>query len=291
VLYVEFHCRFAFTLFFLPLSKARILPRKITSRTARKSQNNSTHNPQNRKNFDVQQSLRALEARVRHLETVIEKLDIDPFENALSIQIGKPAQKRGPKGMPDFELANRRDELILFFEMNWPELEPLGTPKPDFKGLKQAFEAFADPGFCPTPWGTQVRPLPPGTVGNHTAAAKRLLLSKTFSELRVFLTNQQRRFAANPRQLANAMAGCPELSFWTSLKRSQQIPFRFGINDRAMKSYIRRVHPRLYERISESSGLVEVATFWRKYRGKDQNISGLTADKLMALWEGGEFPR
>lgn len=157
--------------------------------------------------------------------------------------------------MPDFELANRRDELVLLFEMNWPELEPLCTPKPNFKKLRQAFEAFANPGSCPTPWGTHVRTLPPGTTGNHSAAANRLLLSKTFSQLQVFLTEEQKRFAANPRQLANAMAGCPDLSFWTSLKRCQQIRFGFGIHDRAMRSYIRREHPRYIKSCRRPRGL------------------------------------
>jgi hypothetical protein len=263
------------------------LPRKITSRTARKSGNNSTYSAQNRQKFDVQQSLRALEMRVKHLETVIGIPDVDQFGDFLSIQIGKPVMKRGPKGMSDFELANRRDELVLFFEMNWPELEPLCTLKPNFKKLEQAFKAFANPGSCPTPWGTQVRPLPPRTMGNHTAAANRLLLPKTFAQLQAFLTAEQRRFASNPRQLANAMAGCPDLCFWTSLNRCQQIQFGFGIHDRAMRSYIRRRHPRLHEKLSVASGLVELAPFWRKYRTKDKNISGLTADKLLALWKAG----
>lgn len=265
------------------------MPRKITSRIARKSQGNSTHSVQNREYFDAKQSIRTLEERVRRLEAVVQKLEADPVEDYVSIRITKKplAQKRGPKGMPDSELANRRDELIQFFEMNWPELEPLCTPKPNFKVLKQAFEAFANPGYCRTPWGIEVRPLPPGTVGNHSAAAKRLLLSKSFSQLQVFLTKQQRRFASNPRQLANAMAGCPDLSFWTSLKRCQQVPFRFGIDDRAMRSYIRREHPRLYEKLCETTRLIELANFWRKYRTKDQNMSGLTADKLLALWNRG----
>jgi hypothetical protein len=121
-------------------------------------------------------------------------------------------------------------------------------------------------------------------MGNHSGAANRLLRPDTFSQLQVFLTKEQRRFASNPRQLANAMAGRPDLSFWTSLKRCQQIRFGFGIHDRAMRSYIRREHPRLYEKLSGSSGLVELVPFWRKYRTNDQNISGLTADKLLALW-------
>lgn len=263
------------------------MQRKITPREARQTPSNSTYSARNTENFDAQQFLRRLETRVQRLEAAVAELHADPFEGYESIQIGKATGKRGPKSISDFELADRRDELILFLEMNWPELEPLCTPKPDFKRLKQAFKAFANPGSCPTPWGTQVRPLPPRTMGNHSAAAERLLLPKTFSQLQVFLTKQERRFAANPRQLANAMAGCPDLTFWTSLKRCQRIQFRFGIHDRAMRSYIRRMHPRLYDKMSESSGLVELAAFRRKYRTKDLNISGLTAAQLLALWKAG----
>ncbi|MBS1798190.1 MAG: hypothetical protein JSS95_00025 [Acidobacteria bacterium] len=254
---------------------------------ARKSQNNSTYSVHSGNKFDARQSWRKLEARVRRLEGKIARLEADPYEGLLNVQVGKPVQKRGPKSISDSELAKRRDELVQFFEMNWPELEPLCAPTPKFKGLKQAFEAFANPGSRPTPWGTPVQSLPFGFVGNHSAAAKRLLLPKTFSELQVFLAKEQRRFASNPRQLANALAGCPDLGFWASLKRCQRIQVGFGIDHRAMRSYIRREHPRLYQKLSASSNLAELANFLRKYRTKDLNIGGLTADHLLILWKAG----
>jgi len=265
------------------------MPEKSTKRRASKTPINSTHKARNTQQFDAKQSWRGLEARVARLELLIGNvLKTEESENPPHKRAGREhLKKRGPKAIPEYELANRRDELIAFFESNWPELEPLCTPSPNFGALRQAFQAFANPGKSKTPWGTYAALLDPGTMGNHSPAATRLLTPETFSQLETFLGGHQNRFAANPRQLSNALAGCPDLKFWTSLKRCQHIPFRFGIDPRAMKAYIRRNHPKLYRKLSERSGLPELAAFRRRYRTKDIYIAGLTAETLERFWEAG----
>jgi hypothetical protein len=260
---------------------------KTTKRPGPTTPRNSTQSAHINSKFDAEGSWRALEARVRCLE-LVARLDLEDSEESSYIQVGgKLLKKRGPKTIPDSELVNRRDELIAFFESNWPELEPLCTPSPDLKALRQAFQAFANPGHSRTPWGTRVTFAAPGMMGNHNAAVIRLLLPKTFLQLEIFLKEQQVRFAANPRQLANATAGCPDLTFWTSLKRCQQIPFRFGIDPRAMKAYIRRSHPRLFTKLSERPTLPELAGFWHRYRTKDHSMTGFNADDLERFWRLG----
>jgi hypothetical protein len=265
------------------------MPKKSTKRRVSKTSINSTHGARNTEQFDAEQSWRGLEARVERLELLIGKLsDTHESENHPHIRVGgKHLKTRGPKTIPDFQLSDRRDELIAFFESNWPELEPLCTPSPDLRALRRAFQAFANPGHSRTPWGTQVAFVAPGTMGNHSAAVTRLLLPKTFSQFERFLGGQQQRFAANPRQLANAIAGCPDLTFWTSLKRCQRLPFRFGIDPRAMRAYIRRMHPRLYKKLAESPTLPELSAYWQQYRTKDKNIAGLNAAQLERLWNAG----
>ena len=264
------------------------MSKKSTKRVARKASKKSTPSAQKAKQFDAEQSWRALEARISRLESLIVSLNAKGLEETPHIRVGgKFLKKRGPKTIPDYQLADRRDELIAFFESNWPELEPLCTPSPDFDALKQAFQAFANPGQSKTPWGTEVAFVAPGIMGNHSPAAIRLLMPQTFSQLEAFLTKQQKRFAANPRQLANALAGCPDLTFWTSLKRCQQLPFRFGIDQRAMKAYIRRNHPRLYKTLSERPSIPELAAFCHRYRTKDDYVAGLKAETLERFWDAG----
>lgn len=266
--------------------------KKSTKRVARRASKKSTHSSQKAKQFDAEKSWRGLEARLKRLELLVAQLDQERRERnpyVHTVHVGRLLMKRGPKTIPDFVLAERRDELIAFFESNWPELEPLCTPPLNFKALKQAFQAFANPGQSTTPWGTKAALLSPGTVGNHSAATNRLLRPQVFSQFKDFL-KEQKRFAANPRQLANALAGCPDLMFWTSLKRCQRVPFRFGIDPRAMRSYIRRKHPKLYQKLSERPSLPELAAFCRRYRTKDSYIAGLKAEALEQFWEAGTLP-
>jgi hypothetical protein len=273
---------------FVPRENTHKMTKKTTKRTASGQPKNLTQDSQAGDKFDVSGTWRALEARVRSLELLVAKLDLEDSEESSYTQVGgRFLKKRGPKTLPDFVLADRRDELIAFFESNWPELEPLCAPSPNFGALRQAFLAFANPGQSRTPWGTTVAIVAPGIMGNHDGAVTRLLHPQTFLQLKVFLTEQQPRFAANPRQLANAMAGCPDLTFWTSLKRCQRIRFRFGIDERAMRAHIRRKHPKLYDALSQNPGLPELAAFWKAYRTKDGNMVGLKATDLERFWRIG----
>jgi hypothetical protein len=65
------------------------------------------------------------------------------------------------------------------------------------------------------------------------------------------------------------------------------IRFRHGIDKRAMRAYIRRVHPKLHDKLAELPALSELAVFWRQYRTKDMNMKGLTAEDLEQFWKAG----
>jgi hypothetical protein len=54
-----------------------------------------------------------------------------------------------------------------------------------------------------------------------------------------------------------------------------------------MRAYIRRVHPKLHDKLAELPALSELAVFWRQYRTKDMNMKGLTAEDSEQFWKAG----
>jgi hypothetical protein len=188
--------------------------------------------------------------------------------------------KRGPKTISDAELDLRRNASVLLLEPNWPELGVLCGPEPDLNALKKALMKFAKP---PNDGPNAQARLE--AINFHRPAARRLL--ENFDQLAEFLTNHQERFAGDPRQIANATAGCPDIRFWTSLKRCQRRPSDIVIHERAVKSYIHRKHPKLYKKLLENPGTPELAAFWLRYRTKDGALGGLKAADLKRLWQMG----
>ena len=276
---VGFHTVIAFTLLLVTRFRSREMTEKRTKRTKLKVPKNSTHSLQSPDKFGAERSWRDHERRLRKIEAWMANQVEEGDRFALHSEkdrIAKLPKKRGPKTISGAELDSRLGILVPFLESQWPELGPLCGPKPNLRALKKAFIGFAKP----------VAPARVGTVDDHRAAAQRLLVS--FDQLAVFLTEHQDRFAGDPRQIANAMAGCPEIRFWTSLKRCQQRPSQVGIHPRAIKSYIQRKHPKLYKKLSENPSTPELAAFWHRYRTKDEVLIGLKASDLERLWESGK---
>jgi hypothetical protein len=247
--------------------------------------NKSTYNAHKIGKFDACHSQGELEKRVKKLEdwvaSQIGQKSVSPrtYREDRIVRLGK---KRGPKTISGAELDSRRDELVRFLESNWPELQSLCGPEPKPEELKRALVTFRRPLRKNDDPIARARL---GTVDDHRAAAHRLL--KNFSQLEIFLKKRQDRFAGDPRQIANAVAGCPNMGFWTSLKRCQQQPFQVGIHPRAMRAYIQRKHPRLFTKLSERPSQPELATFWHRYRTKDKVLVGLKAYDLERFWKEG----
>jgi hypothetical protein len=196
-----------------------------------------------------------------------------PTETSLT-QEAEAIKLRGPKTIADAELQARRDGLVRFLESNWPDLEFLCGPSSDLGVLKQRLAVFAQG----SRGGMQM-------IDHHSLAAKRLLTN--FSQLELLLKKHEDRFAGNPRQIANAIAGCPDMVIWTSLKRCQHLPCEVVIDERAVRAHIRRKHPKLYEVLSEQPSLPELAAFKAKYRTKDETIKSVRAVDLKRFWKAG----
>jgi len=121
----------------------------------------------------------------------------------------------------------------------------------------------------------------PASQRRHDWPALHLL--KHFPELIQFLSSD--RFRRDPRQVANAFAGVPSVSVWRSLKLCQADPCNNPIGSRAIRSYIRRKHPELYQRLLADYSLVNFATALKSYRSKDQKLNQFGAQYLFLCWK------
>jgi hypothetical protein len=119
------------------------------------------------------------------------------------------------------------------------------------------------------------------TAGSqHQVCADHLL--EHFNVLLQFLATD--RFRGDPRQIANALAGVPSISFWRSLKVGQTEPCLNRIGQRALKAYIRRKHPRLYSDLETRINLVHFINVHRAYRTKDETIRDHYANAIHSAW-------
>lgn len=221
----------------------------------------STQTAHSGRQFDATRSIRELEDRVARLERLFENA-VAPIDDTAGVP--SEEQKRpGPKPIHAQMLRSDRDALVRMLENYWPELEPLCSPKPRPKSLRAVLEA-----------------IPSHQTGWYGPAAKQLL--KHFDVFVKFLSTD--RFRRDPRQIAAAFAGVPSVGTWRSLKLCQAVPSNDPIGNRAIKSYIRRKHLELYQRLSADYSLPNFASALRKYRTKDRKLAALGAPYLYRSW-------
>jgi hypothetical protein len=227
-----------------------------------KASNVSTHNAHPSKEFDAVRSIRALEERVRQLESDLGHLR--GSTDLAHIPSLAPARKSpGPKPVNVWMVLSDRDNLVQMLEYYWPEIEPLCVPAPDAKMLSRVFDSISK--------------LEPRRYEHHARH-----LHKYVAEVCDFLLTN--RFRSDPRQIANAFAGFPAVGIWRSLKICQASPCNDPIGSRALRAYIRRRHPRLYERLSADYSTPNFAVAMKKYRTKDQKIIGCGGAFSLYIW-------
>jgi hypothetical protein len=239
-------------------------------RDRQRTEHNSTQTAKSRKYFDAERSIRELQERVSKLERVVQQsvgYDLEDLGAFPTSERKRPGPKpKHSSGM----LTHNRDELVQMLELYWPEIEPLCWPMPNRQGLEELWQRIArhDEGLPPS----QQR---------HLWAAQHLLthLPKVIE----FLAGD--RFRRDPRQIANAFAGVPNIRTWRSLKLCQASPCNDAIGRRAIRAYIRRKHRKLYERLSTDHSIVNFATALRAYRTRDASIRALSAEYLLGCWD------
>ena len=232
-------------------------------RTAEVASSISTHSAHRRMKFDAERVIRALEQRVARLEKALEN-GVGPIEYLVQEIPTSEPKKPGPKPIHFQGLLADRDTLVQMFENYWPEIEPLCYPKAKPDSLLRVLEAIS----------TQ-------KMSSYAESAKHL--TKQFDAILKFLTSD--RFRRDPRQIANALAGVPQVGLWRSLKLCQSRPTNYPIGQRAMKAYIRRKHPVLFRRLAADADILNFVSALRSYRTKDQWLAGLHADYLHMCWQ------
>jgi len=208
--------------------KTRINPR---SKKSRSLLTRTSEGPEN-----------SLESRVARLEARIEQMqeEIDcasgtmpPKMREALDSIGK--KHPGPdKKVDDTELELNRNNLVAWLEEHWPKIvTPLLT-------ARSPGEVAAV--LTPIATAADIRPAWQSAIVDHPAELLEFLQSKKFRRkppkktvidaLHLSHSEQQKR-AANrlpTRQIANAMAGVPQLKWRTSLDKCSRTPSSFRVS-------------------------------------------------------------
>jgi len=185
-----------------------------------------------------------------------------------------PKGKPGPKPkLRKEDVLQRRDALILWFENNWPELR-LAIRKaekaehliPALRKMEGLSNSRSEPPFY-TEW------------------------QKYWPVLWEFL--QSGRYYNNPRNLANAMAAIPEMSWKRSFDICSSNPSHLEIQHRAVLDYLQRKVP---ERLKAIRGADEDPQLIREIlrrRTKDRQLLILAdqADYVLQYLEEGKVRR
>ena len=221
---------------------------------------NSTQREKSKQQFDAHRSICELEERLNRLEQLFAGFTETGYVEG---QIPSAQGKRpGPKPVHIWSLRSDRDQLVRMLEKYWPEIEPFCIPRPDQRGLKGVLTSIV-----------RIR-------GFDELPAKHLL--DHLLVLVKFLEGD--RFRRDPRQIANAFAGFPQISVWRSLKICQENPCNDPIGKRAIRAYICRKHPRLYEELERNLDLINFANASKRYRSTDSKLRMYNAAALHSCW-------
>jgi hypothetical protein len=174
--------------------------------------------------------------------------------------------KRGRKSrVSDDDLFGNRNALIGFLENNWPEIVTL------FKnpGAKETFVIVlkAHPLFLSDP-------------AQRNWEREHIL--KHAEDLWNFLDSG--RYHGDPRQIANALAGVPVLSWRRSLDRCSQIQVPMSIHLRAMRDYLRRKFPDRFRDLLNAHNAEDAQRVLKRARTDDDLVRRLQRNREL-LWQ------
>lgn len=197
---------------------------------------------------ELTKRVKALERKVALLEGEIRGTGpfLSPFpeEHAQEATIG-----RKPK-LATEEVVRRRDILAPWIELNWPELskELLSPRNPKF-----AAYAFVK--------AKNQRVVVMGIVPFHSNP------ERFNAELWAFLNSK--RFAGNPRNLAGAMAGLPELSWKRSLDIAQKHPIKTPLLPPVWRDHLRRRFPDRFMELRTARTVEDVKAILKRSKSDD----------------------
>lgn len=214
--------------------------------------------------------LEAIESRLDAIECVMaEKLGAEVGRNKTEGESKNTTKKRGPSNtIPLEQLLIRRDGLIGFLEFYWPVLSQLFNRPQHGNAITQALERCAhSPNFSLAP-------------------TAELLLKHSTTLLRVLRSPEYR---GDPRFVANAMAGIPEYSWSTSLKKCRKYPSSKAIGETALRDYVRRECRSVFPKLLNAKTAADVTRIVSAVHTDDRELSWLFArpEHLLQVLESG----
>jgi len=170
-----------------------------------------------------------LEARVVDLEGKVDRLEGTApsyYYGATDDSRKKPGQD---KYIEDVELFRHRDGLVSWLEDVWPKIVKPLLAAADPSEVAEMFSKVARPKDLQPPWQSRFLAHPSDLLDFLRSERFRIKPPKKtlIDALNLPVGDEKRRRAANrlpPRQIANAMAGLPELEWRTSLDKCSKIP-------------------------------------------------------------------
>jgi hypothetical protein len=187
--------------------------------------------------------LAALEKQVVDLWEVVNRLDGAGLDHFYAQAMETEEKKPGPgKSISDAELFRYRDGLAGYIEEVWPQMvQPLlGAANP--RKLAAVLKKFARPEQLQPIWQSRFleHPIPLFDFLHSERFRKKPPRKTVIAALNLPANDERRKRAANrlpTRQIANAMAGVPELSWRTSLDRCSKNPSAFPVGANTEQHY------------------------------------------------------
>jgi hypothetical protein len=177
--------------------------------------------------------------------------------------------KGRPSGVEDDELRQRASSLVLWLEDNWPEIS-LGIRKA--KNEQQLAEVF--------------RNNPRSSYAFERAFSKEPERFACDCWKFIHTRGKSNKYRGNPRNLAAAMAGLPEILPRTSFNRCAEWINKKGhpIGYRAYRDYLQRKFSERFLLLLKAASTEEVAKILRGTRSKDKVIRYLRENPHKVLY-------
>jgi hypothetical protein len=244
-------------------------PVKVKSRKTRQNKR-STRGKPSQKTLDGQETisfkaltlkLELIEARLQRVEAAAGVDAPEYFWNAY-----RQAQRKRPGKKPAYRepaLLARRDAVVTYLEMNWPEIRLAIQTAQSPEDLKQAFKKAQRPAAALVEPEFVRQPLE--------------FLNECFAFVR------SERYSNNPRRLADAMAGLPKLRWKRSLDICSASKCTLLIEPRAIRDWLRRKYPQRLRELLRVSDKAEIVSILQRSRTKDPQYRALLENPIALL--------
>ena len=210
-------------------------------------------------------SIEALDNELQRALQRIEKLERAMAENGLEVSSSaswepKKRNMGRPRGVEMDELRQRASSLSLWLEDNWPEIS-LGIRMA--KNEQQLAEVFRSNRLNPSVFERPFYKEPERFAGDCWRF--------------IHAEKRSNKYGGNPRNLAAAMAGLPEISPRTSFNRCAGWLNKKGypVRTRAYRDYLQRKFSDRFRMLLNATSTEEVAKILRGTRSKDKVIRHL----------------